>query len=473
MLISCFVFFLSFLLNYGTAISAVVASAMPNKEEAAKTSLEVKEEEQQAAVNQVANLTLTLAGSACDTVSAAYASTKQSHPYIQSMCDAAGKGVKSVSGAPASCVQPLLTSLEPHVSCCSEYASKGLGKLGEKLPLLQKPVDEIISDTKELVAARVADAKDVVSSKVAEVMDVAKETLQSSVEADRSAVSSVGMVMDSRVGQMAGSEAEAVVERTEDDSFPIGNKELAKLAASEEDVGIMTVEWQREQRRYFVRLGSFSDELHLFAFLHSTDRMKRVWQGMQEPLAQLHCIIELIEVFKQGFNQKLQEGQEKLHQMWLDWSRKCSKERGDKSSEEPEEMESLALLMACSITQQLQDTCHKIVSAIQGLPSSLQDKAKQSLSAIEELHASFSAASSFQDLSSSVLTQGQKQLAVIQGCMEELLDYLQNNTPLSCLVGPFCPVKKEVETSQEEEPLQEKGAETAGAGGHEASTTLM
>ncbi|NXU74095.1 PLIN3 protein, partial [Oreotrochilus melanogaster] len=108
--------------------------------------------------------TLTLAGSACDLVSAAYASTKQSHPYIQSMCDAAEKGVKSMSGAPASCVQPLLTSLEPHVAAASEYVSKGLGKLGEKLPLLQKPVDQIISDTKELVAARVADAKDVVSS---------------------------------------------------------------------------------------------------------------------------------------------------------------------------------------------------------------------------------------------------------------------------------------------------------------------
>ncbi|KAM9372246.1 perilipin-3-like [Phaethornis superciliosus] len=452
-----------------------MASAMPNKGEAAKTSVEVREEEEQVAVNQVANLTLTLAGSACDMVSAAYASTKQSHPYIQSMCDSAEKGVKSVTGATATCVQPLRTSLEPHVAAASEYASKGLEKLGEKLPLLQKPVDQILSDTKELVSSRVADAKDVVSSKVAEVMDVAKETLQNSVEAARSAVSSVGMVMDSRVGQMAASKAEAVVERTEDDSLPIGNKELAKLAASEEDVGIIPVEQQREKRRYFVRLESLSDDLRLLAYLHSTDKLKRVWQGMQEPLAQLHCIIELTEVFKQGFNQKLQEGQEKLHQMWLDWSRKCSEESGDESSAEPEEMESLALLMACTITQHLQVTCHKIVSAIQGLPSSLQDKAKQSLSAIEELHASFSAASSFQDLSNSVLTQGQKQLAVIQEYMEELLDYLKNNTPLSWLVGPFCPGKEEVETSQEEEEeaLQEKGEETAGAGGDEASTTCM
>ncbi|NXL59581.1 PLIN3 protein, partial [Chordeiles acutipennis] len=151
-----------------------------------------------------------------------------------------------------------------------------------------------------------------------------------------------------------------------------------------------------------------------------------------------------IEVFKQGFNQKLQEGQERLHQMWLDWSRKSSKEGGDESSAEAEEMESLALLMASSITQQLKITCCKVVSAIQGLPSSLQDKVKRSLSTIEELHASFSAANSFQDLSSNVLTQSQRKLAVIQQYMEELLEYLKNNTPLSWLVGPFSPRKEEV-----------------------------
>ncbi|NXX55312.1 PLIN3 protein, partial [Scopus umbretta] len=149
-----------------------------------------------------------------------------------------------------------------------------------------------------------------------------------------------------------------------------------------------------------------------------------------------------IEVFKQGFNEKLQEGQEKLHQMWLDWSRRSSKESTDESSAEPEEMESLALLMACSITQQLQISCCKIASAIQGLPSSLQDKVKQSLSIVEELHASFSVANSFQDLSSSVLSQ--TKLAVIQDYMEELLDYLKNNTPLSWLVGPFSPREREV-----------------------------
>ncbi|NWZ72001.1 PLIN3 protein, partial [Acrocephalus arundinaceus] len=148
-----------------------------------------------------------------------------------------------------------------------------------------------------------------------------------------------------------------------------------------------------------------------------------------------------IEAFKQGFNQKLQEGQEKLYRM--DWSRNYLKESGSESCAEPEEMECLTLLMACRITQQLHLTCCGVVAAIQGLPCSLQDKLKQALSASRDLHAAFSVASSFQDLSSSVLTQSQRELAVIQEYMEELLDYLKNNTPLSWLVGPFTPREEE------------------------------
>jgi len=56
----------------------------------------------------------------------------------------------------------------------------------------------------------------------------------------------------------------------------------------------MSVEQQQEKKRYFVRLGSLSDELRQFAYLHSTNKMKQVWQGMQEGLAHLHCIIELV-----------------------------------------------------------------------------------------------------------------------------------------------------------------------------------
>ncbi|KAL2296801.1 hypothetical protein Nmel_014850, partial [Mimus melanotis] len=407
----------------------------------------------QAAVEEVASLSL--GSSACDVVSAAYASTKERHPCLRSAVLCAKRGVQSVTTA--SCVQPVLATLEPHVAAVTEYASKGLDQVGEKLPLLPKPVEQILCDTKELVSSRVAEVKEAVSSRVQEVLDVTRETLQSSEGGASPTVTSASPVVTSAAGlaHMGVCGAEAVLGRAEGDSLPIGNEELAQLAVCEEGTGVMPL----EQRRSFVHLGSLSEQLRLFAQLHSTTRIKQVWQGMQGALAQLHCILDLIEAFKQGFNQKLQEGQEKLHQMWLEWSRKYLKESGDENPAEPEELECLTLLLAARISQQLQLSCSGVVAAIQGLPCSLQDSLKQALGAIRELHAAFSAADSFQDLSCSVLSQSQRELAVIQENMEGLLDYLRNNTPLSWLVGPFSP--RGDQSSQE--------SEAAGAGHLETS----
>ncbi|NXO83174.1 PLIN3 protein, partial [Sitta europaea] len=113
-------------------------------------------------VKEVASLSLV--SSACDVLSAAYTSTKESHPCVRSVCAAAEEGVQSVAEAMASCVQPLLATLEPPVAAVSEYASKGLDKLGEKLPLLPKPLEQALSDTKELLSSRVAGVKEAVSS---------------------------------------------------------------------------------------------------------------------------------------------------------------------------------------------------------------------------------------------------------------------------------------------------------------------
>ncbi|NXG40161.1 PLIN3 protein, partial [Dromaius novaehollandiae] len=92
-------------------------------------------------VNLVSNVTLVT--SACDVVSTAYVSTKESHPYIRSVCEAAEQGVKSVTEATATCVQPVLTTLKPQVAVANEHAFKPLDKLGEKLPLLQKSMDQV------------------------------------------------------------------------------------------------------------------------------------------------------------------------------------------------------------------------------------------------------------------------------------------------------------------------------------------
>uniref|UniRef100_A0A8C5IR24 Perilipin n=1 Tax=Junco hyemalis TaxID=40217 RepID=A0A8C5IR24_JUNHY len=412
-----------------------MASAVPHEEEAAQSSPEMKEEEQEV-VKEVANLSLV--SSACEVVSADCDSSKESQPCLSSVCDAAEKGVQSVTQATASCVQPTLANLEPHVYAVSEYAAKGLEKLGEELPLVPKLM---LPGTKELLSSTVAEVKESVSSGVLEALDVTRDTLQGSEGTATPAVTSV----EPAVPQRGVLGAEAVLGTAEGDSLPTGNEELAQLAVSEEGMAALPLKQQQQH------LDSLPEDLRLLAQLHSPARIQHFAVPQLSCLSWLSALpVPQIEALKQ-FNRKLQEEKAELHQMWLDWTRKYLKESGDESPSEPEEMECGTLLMASRISQQMQLSCSELVAAMQDLPCSLPDALQQAWCAIEELRAAFLGASSFQDLSGSVLAQSQRELAVVQEYIEELLDYLKNNTPLSGLVGPSSPREEEEDQSSKEE----------------------
>uniref|UniRef100_A0A670KG67 Perilipin 1 n=1 Tax=Podarcis muralis TaxID=64176 RepID=A0A670KG67_PODMU len=86
---------------------------------------------------------LPLVSSTYDLAASAYASTKENHPYVKVVLDLAEKGVKHVSDIAVSGAQPLLSKLEPQVAAASHYASKGLDKLEEKLPILHQTADQV------------------------------------------------------------------------------------------------------------------------------------------------------------------------------------------------------------------------------------------------------------------------------------------------------------------------------------------
>lgn len=120
----------------------------------------------------------------------------------------------------------------------------------------------------------------------------------------------------------------------------------AKLATAVE--GFET-EQQKQQQSYFVRLGSLSAKLRHRALQHSLGKLQSARHSSQDVLAQLQRTLDLVgplprssppspwgwdeppspfsaprqvEQLKQGMDQKLQGGQEKLQQLWLEWSKK-------------------------------------------------------------------------------------------------------------------------------------------------------
>ncbi|NXP19945.1 PLIN3 protein, partial [Scytalopus superciliaris] len=392
---------------------------------------------------------LPLVSSAYGVVSSAYSSTKESHPYVRSVCDAAEQGVKALTAAAVSGAQPLLTRLEPQISTANEFACKGLDKLEEKLPILQQPPEKIISDTKLLVTSTVtgardaltntmAGAKDAVTSRVTGMVDMTKGAVQGGVELTRSAVSSgVSTVMGSTMGQMVASGVGSVLEKSEelvDHYLPMTDEELAKLATAVEG---FEPEQQKQQQSYFVRLGSLSTKLQHRALQHSLGKLQSARHSSQDLLAQLQRALDLVEHLKQGVDQKLQGGQEKLQQMWLEWSQK--QPGGDKDQVPSEAVESGTLAMLQGLTQQLQSSCQPLVCSLQGLPASIQDTAGQVRHNVEELRAALASATSLQDVTGSVLARARGHATKARQLMDELVEHVALNTPLTWLVGPFAP----------------------------------
>ncbi|XP_047633380.1 perilipin-3 isoform X1 [Phacochoerus africanus] len=422
--------------------------------EASASSTQVTAEEpvqQPSVVDRVAGMPLI--SSTCHMVSAAYTSTKESHPHVKTVCDVAEKGVKTLTAAAVSGAQPILSKLEPQLTSASEYAHRGLDKLEENLPILQQPSEKVLADTKELVSSKVSEAreavsntvssaKDTVASRVTEAVDVTRGAVQSGVDLTKSMVtSSVHSVMGSRVGQMVLSGVDTVLGKSEewvDNHLPMTDAELAHLATSLEGFDMASVAQQRQDQSYFVRLGSLSERLRQRAYKHSLGKLQHTRQRAQEALLQLSQALSLMETVKQGVDQKLVEGQEKLHQMWLSWNQK-QLQGGEEDPAKPEQVESQTFTMFRDVTQQLQTTCASLGASLQGLPAHVKEQALQARRQVEDLQATFSGMHSFQDLSSNVLMQSREQVARAREALDHVVDYVAQNTPVMWLVGPFAP----------------------------------
>lgn len=102
-------------------------------------------------------------------------------------------------------------------------------------------------------------------------------------------------------------------------------------------------------------------------------------------------------------------------------------------------IESRTLAMARSLTQQLQTTCLVLVSGLQGLPNNIQQEALSLSRSATQVYSNFNKARALGDLSDTVLTSSRAQLGKMKESLDNVMDYLVNNTPLNWLVGPFYP----------------------------------
>ncbi|NXY50642.1 PLIN3 protein, partial [Ceuthmochares aereus] len=406
------------------------------------------------AVNRVTHLPLF--NSAFNLVSSAYSHTKETHPCLSSICSVAETMAAVAVGSVVGGAQPILNQLEPQIALVNEYACKGLDQLEENLPFLQQPADKVRQRfTKSMVTSTVntalGAAYGTIAGKITTALEQSREAMQEGVEMTNAAVAN-SISKAKAVSQAVAGGVESVLGISEDlvDHYlPMTEEELGKLATTVEGSGMASVEEQKRQRSYFVRLGSLSNKVRRRAYRHSLSKLHRIKQSTQDTLSRLQLAIILIESVKQEVGQKLLDGQEKLHQLWVDWCLTQPKGNQVKTASHAE-VETRTLAMLHIITQQLRPVYENLKASIHGLPSNIQEAVYQATRNIHKLHSSFSDAMSFQDLSSTTLSQSQARVAEAQRSLDDLFEYVTWSIPLNWLVGPFRAAAKASRDSRKE-----------------------
>ncbi|XP_063476881.1 perilipin-5 isoform X2 [Symphalangus syndactylus] len=267
----------------------------------------------------------------------------------------------------------------------------------------------------------VTSAKDAVASSVTGVVDLARRGRRWSVELKRSVSHAMDVVLE---------KSEELV----DHFLPMTEEELAALAAEAEGPEVGSVEDQRRQQGYFVRLGSLSARIRHLAYEHSLGKLRQSKHRAQDTLAQLQETLELIDHMQFGVTLTTPARPGKVHELWGEWGQRPPESRRRSQAE----LETLVL--SRSLTQELQGTVEALESSVRGLPPGAQEKVAEVRRSVDALQTAFADARCFKDVPAAALAEGRGRVARAHACVDELLELVVQAVPLPWLVGPFAPI---------------------------------
>ncbi|CAM9418301.1 unnamed protein product [Bubo scandiacus] len=120
-------------------------------------------------------LQLPVVSSTCESLQRTYASTKEAHPLMASVCEVYERGVQGASALAMWSVEPVVRRLEPQFAVANNLACRGLDHLEEKIPALQYPVDKLASELKGTISSPLQSAKSTIGNSMDKIMELAAE----------------------------------------------------------------------------------------------------------------------------------------------------------------------------------------------------------------------------------------------------------------------------------------------------------
>ncbi|KAG1951439.1 perilipin-2 [Pimephales promelas] len=344
-------------------------------------------------------------------VSNVYCNTKNNYPYLKSVCEVAENGVKSITSAAFYSALPIIGKLEPQISMANDLACKGLDKIEKTLPILHKPSDQIVKEAvtgaKEAVSGTMNGAKE----SLGEVMDRTRGVVHGGVEKTKTVVSGrVQTVMESRAVKLMSNRVDTALSTSETllEQYLPETEEMKECEGNNSDAP-----------SYYVRLGSLSSKVRDRTYQRAVDKIENTRKSIDVSNQKLHRKLSSLMGWKTG--SQSQEENETV------------------TDNEAEQTESHTLTIVYNLSLQLQTTYLVLVSSLKSLPQHAQVQVASVSHSAMEVYSSFSKTAVIEDVSSTILVISRSQLSRIGDSMDNVMDYLLNNTPLNWLVGPFYP----------------------------------
>ncbi|KFO34606.1 Perilipin-1 [Fukomys damarensis] len=176
-------------------------------------------------------LQLPVVSGTCECVQKTYASTKEAHPLVASVCNAYEKGVQGASSLAAWGMEPVVRRLSTQFTAANELACRGLDHLEEKIPALQYPPEKIASELKDTISSRFRSARNSISVPITSTSDkVLGATLASCELALGVAKETVEYAANTRAGRLASGGADLAlsgIEKVVELLLPPGKEESA------------------------------------------------------------------------------------------------------------------------------------------------------------------------------------------------------------------------------------------------------
>ncbi|XP_072284426.1 perilipin-1-like [Pyxicephalus adspersus] len=108
--------------------------------------------------------------SAYQIASFAYHDVKNIHPVVEYFCEVSERGVKLTSELATFGVSPLVRVMEPQITAVNNVALQWVDNLEEKLPVLDQPADEVVSELLDNLVSGVRTVKDRALERVQNVL---------------------------------------------------------------------------------------------------------------------------------------------------------------------------------------------------------------------------------------------------------------------------------------------------------------